>query len=1115
MMRIRGPAFVILCLLALLWATPATAQEQSGSIEGIVKDSSGAILPGVTVEARSPLVVGVSTAVTDAQGIYRFPALPPGEYELTATLQGFAPKKIAARLVLGQLLKVEFTLSVAGIAETVQVTGESPLIDTKQSAAFATVTREVIDRIPKGRDYTDVVKLAPGANEESRSGGIQVDGASGSENRFIIDGMDTTALRTGVSGKTMLIDFIQEVQVKSSGYNAEFGGSTGGVISAITRSGSNQMRGSIGLYEENNRFRGSLAKRGSRSYSSYYGTNGIQNPQGCGTETTRAGNTCTANPSLQISDQTPWQYYSPVADVGGPVIKDKLWYYAGIAYTRNLYHVDAKFLQEPGHPTRHFSWGSWAYYPNYNVTTQLTGNMRLRVSGSNQRNQSRRTGPGLQPVNRVFDGDLTSARYKPTTCPYLAYQDMAGKNLKGYTSASTSAWLSSFATGCQFIQSGFDDTYIRTGSDSRNDVVSGNLDWVLTPTFFINTTAGMFRTNSWGNPAWSNDALRHSFSYGNTLADMTDPRYPPIGGGSWPSIPAAYQQASGYSDQTKTSYLAVKDIYSRYFVNANAISYRSWAGQHVIKGGIRFERFGEDVYNGYTKPTINLNWGRNYNATDGRVVSGKYGYYMVNKTGTIGVVWSNNYSFWLQDSWTVHNKMTINAGVRAENEHVPNYKTGVPDCEVAPNDPNCALSIKFGFRDKIAPRLGFAYDVKGDSKWKVYGSFGYFFDITKLEMPRGLFGGEHWINYYWTLDTYDWASISCNEGGAGTSGCLGTFIEQWDARRSTNQLDPDLSAYFNRPMTGIDPNLKPVRTGETIFGLDHELSATMSLHVRYVHKWLTRTIEDNGILVPGIGELYLIANPGWGYASIMNPSWPNYHTPHATRDYDSIEFRLRKRLANRWSAEIDYTYSRLWGTYGGLASSDEGGRTSPNVNRYFDNPYMSFNSNNQAVFGLLPTDRPHVLKLQATYDLPWGTSVGAYGILQSGVNESTRISYAGYPVYVYSRGDMGRMPVYKQVDLSVQHDLRIGGNRRVSLQANIDNLFDLAGYTSFYTGYPYRSGITPKNADTVFFGGPWTPAAEVAKLRAAGSTILDSDFYGLLEGRQGRRSIRFQAKFSF
>jgi len=1093
-----------------LWAMPAVAQEQTGSIEGTVKDSSGAVLPGVTVEARSPAVVGVSTSTTDAQGIYRFPALPPGTYTVTATLQGFNSPKMTAVLSLGQLIKVDMTMSVAGVAETVQVTGESPLIDTKQNAAFATVSREMIDRIPKGRDFTDVILVAPGANDESKSGGIQVDGASGSENRFIIDGMDTTALQNGVQGKSMLVDFIQEVQVKSSGYNAEFGGSTGGVISALTKSGSNQMRGTLGLYEENTRFRGSLDKRGGRGYSNWNGIGGVANPMGCGSATTIAGNKCTANPNLQISDQTPWQNYSPVADFGGPIFKDRLWYYGGFAYTRNLYNEDIKFVNEPGHPTRHFGWGNWTYYANYNITTQITNNMRLRVSGSDQRYRSRQQGPGFASVNQVMDAD--PAKYKPTNCTNKALQDMFGKTLQGYTTSGTSTWI--LGSDCHFDQTAFDNAYVKTGSDNRQDVLSGNLDWVLKPTFFINATAGMFRTNNWGNPAWSNDQLRHVFQAGNTADAMTDPRYknPNDPNGVWPSIPTDYQKVVNYADQTQSSSLLKYNIYNRYFFNANAISYRSWLGQHVFKGGVRVERFGENIYSGYTQPNINLYWGRVDNTGDGRAVTGKYGYYYVSKTGSIGEVWSNNISLWLQDSWTIKNNLTVNAGVRAENEHVPNFKTGVPSCDTAPNDPNCALSLNFGLRDKIAPRVGFAWDIKGDSKWKAYGSFGLFYDITKLELPRGSFGGEHWIQYYWTLDTYDWQSITCGEGN---TGCPGTFIEAWDGRHSSNQVDPIFEAWFNRPgMTGIDPAIKPVRTGEATFGIDHELNATMSVSARYVHKWLTRTIEDVGILAGGT-EDYLISNPGFGYATIMEPDWPQYTTPKATRDYDAIELRARKRLANRWSLEVDYTYSRLWGNYAGLSSSDENGRNSPNVNRYFDNLYMSYNDNNQQVFGLLATDRPHVLKVQATYDFPWGTSVGAYGILQSGLPQSSVMSFNGYPIYYAGRGDLGRLPVYKQVDLNVQHDLRLGGNRRITLQANISNLFDLAGYTSLYTVQRFRSNQTPPNPKKVFYGGPWTPESVSAMVRAAGSTVLDQDFYNVLNGLQGRRTIRFMAKFSF
>jgi hypothetical protein len=120
-MRTRGTALIACLFAALLIATAAFGQEQRGSIEGVTKDSSDGVLPGVTVEARNGLTSAVTTAVTDAKGVYRLPALPPGRYVVTATREGFSPAKVNADLALGQVLRVEFSLSVGGVQATGQV----------------------------------------------------------------------------------------------------------------------------------------------------------------------------------------------------------------------------------------------------------------------------------------------------------------------------------------------------------------------------------------------------------------------------------------------------------------------------------------------------------------------------------------------------------------------------------------------------------------------------------------------------------------------------------------------------------------------------------------------------------------------------------------------------------------------------------------------------------------------------------------------------------------------------------------------------------------------------------------------------------------------------------
>ena len=160
--------------------------------------------------------------MTDVAGAYRFPAVPPGRYEVTATLAGFGPvRRSNIALELGQILRVDLTLGPAGVYETVDVSAESPLIDVKQNAAGATSSRRSSSASHRGRDFTWVVTSAPGITDETRNRGIQIDGASGADNRFMIDGVDTTNLPNGTSGKGVAPEFVEEVQVKASGYNAD------------------------------------------------------------------------------------------------------------------------------------------------------------------------------------------------------------------------------------------------------------------------------------------------------------------------------------------------------------------------------------------------------------------------------------------------------------------------------------------------------------------------------------------------------------------------------------------------------------------------------------------------------------------------------------------------------------------------------------------------------------------------------------------------------------------------------------------------------------------------------------------------------------------------------
>ncbi len=203
-----------------------------------------------------------------------------------------------------------------------------------------------------------------------------------------------------------------------------------------------------------------------------------------------------------------------------------------------------------------------------------------------------------------------------------------------------------------------------------------------------------------------------------------------------------------------------------------------------------------------------------------------------------------------------------------------------------------------------------------------------FYDVMKLELPRGAFGGDKWIEKYYTLDTLDYLSIGAN------GNFPGTFLEDVNFRIPSN--DPSC------PECGaIDPDLKPMRQQELVFGLEHELSARMSLE-RPLRAQADRPRDRRRRRprpVPRRGLLH--RQPGEGTAThIVGPEFPSL--PKVKRDYDAFELKLRKRFSNRWEADASYTLSRLYGNYPGLASSDEVARNAPNVTRLFDAIYMAF-----------------------------------------------------------------------------------------------------------------------------------------------------------------------------
>jgi outer membrane receptor protein involved in Fe transport len=233
-----------------LWAAflgAHLAAQTTGRIEGRVAAPDGSPLARVTVTAAGALP-GTRTVVSDAAGAYRLGALPPGTYQLRVSSPGYAAQESTVVVSLGATTSADFQLTPA-VAEEVTVRSEAPLVDTRSTEVGTTMDARAFERLPLSRDYTSIALLQPGVTTDGA--GFSVFGATGLENSYYIDGVDVTGMRTGAEVKVIPEQFVQEVEVKTATYSAEYGRVFGGVVNAITRSGGNSYHGEAFGYFDN------------------------------------------------------------------------------------------------------------------------------------------------------------------------------------------------------------------------------------------------------------------------------------------------------------------------------------------------------------------------------------------------------------------------------------------------------------------------------------------------------------------------------------------------------------------------------------------------------------------------------------------------------------------------------------------------------------------------------------------------------------------------------------------------------------------------------------------------------------------------------------------------
>ncbi len=247
----------VLLVAIFLTAAPvalfAQARATAADISGTIQDESGAVLPGVTVTATNMATNQARTAVTDKEGRYYIGALQPGRYTIGAALAGFAlQQRKGVRLVIGQLAEMNFRLR-AGAAEEIIVSARAPVVDPTQTSVSTVVGQEQIDALPtNGRNFLSFSVITPGVTTDrtpqqgaSATSGLTFGGQRARSNNIMVDGVDNNDPIVGAVRATFSQEAIQEFQVLTNSYSAEFGKATGGIVNIITRSGTNEMRGDV------------------------------------------------------------------------------------------------------------------------------------------------------------------------------------------------------------------------------------------------------------------------------------------------------------------------------------------------------------------------------------------------------------------------------------------------------------------------------------------------------------------------------------------------------------------------------------------------------------------------------------------------------------------------------------------------------------------------------------------------------------------------------------------------------------------------------------------------------------------------------------------------------
>jgi hypothetical protein len=890
----------LIAFLLILSPLAFSQSKETGAIVGTVTDEDGSPLPGATVKLISPNLMGTRTFVTDASGSYRFPALPPGIYTVRAELQGFRTYiREDVRLTTTTRLTVDLILKPSVVEEEVTVVARSPTVDIKSTeTASVTLTSEILRNIPYSQFTSSIVNMAPGVTPDNMA-----DSAYGAQDgtgiAYSMDGVNVADPEAGTAWVFLDHNIIEEAKVMGVGLPAEYGNFTGVIFNIITKSGGNQFSGHMEFDFQGEKNDWPVVNFWQQDNNKDY----------------LADFPKLSSPRYKFIDAN--------VHLGGPIKKDKLWFYEGVQFQR--FEDYATGFPEPRayNQPRSFT----------KITAQLTPS-----------------------TNLMFGFEID------------AYD---GKNRGASATTSPEAVV-----------------------NQKSPEVVGNfsLTHIFSPKTFIDVKAAYF----WGYYYLEPETGRQTYSHFDLNEDML-----------------LYN--SGYY------YLADR---TRFQANASLTHYAEdfITGNHDFKFGAEVERSTCRSRYGFTGSGGPLGSNVYYIDYVGYGYTGNYLAYQYE-----GYDFNGPYTRvegFVQDSWQITPRININAGLRfSQNWGQAEGKGTVWNSH------------------RIAPRIGFTFDIFGDRTTVFKAHYGQF--------TEGMFAAYHerlspnwsdYISYYWDLNAQEWVEFE-------------RVKQDWK----------------------LQDNIKHPYMNQYTFSIERELFRDASVSVSYIHRYWNDII--------GVYDLLAAYEPLDYYVSPLSKDFTIYELTSgnahqflienlntgpgvlptdkkAYRKYEGVELLFNKRFSNKWQMMLSYVYSKTTGTIDNGWGDDIGwgGRNSQEAG----DPNFWINAEGHATY-----DPTHMLKVQGTYILPFDISFNVYFRAITGTAWAQRyrtrtLSQGRVTFYTEPRGDR-HYDMQKILDLRLEKVFTLQERYRLGVMVDVFNVFNANTITNWGTriGYDWLLSDNP------------------------------------------------------